>query len=405
LLSPEDYTVGSLPVSREPLAQQHEIRYFVRVLLRAERIAVLTFLGAVTLVLTLRWWLSVDESVYQWIQYHRSCRVAACARSIGAIVQLVLMFLIGIGLMHRGSRPPWWALGLLVLLVAGGGGVELLKTGIERLRPNSTPAMVSGDSFPSGHTTGATMAAMIAMTLAHDRDWPRWARWSVYFVAVTCIVAQAAGRLLNGSHWLSDIIASILLGVAWVLGAGWVRRLPRVVMASVLGVACVAFLVFDDVPEVRLRLPSALDVTGSSLASVEFGTAEARSALIGAWKEGPAEPIGPVSWASSSDVGVVLRLRANDRVAGVLKVTLRPATGSDNQRRCVRVAISVNGWVAHEIALLRGWREYHLDLPPGVIRLGDNTVRFRIVADSREDDKGGEGGLVAFRYLKLFPQV
>ena len=388
-------------MSREPLAQEHEIRYFVRVLLRAERIAVLIFLSAMMLILTLRWWLWVDESVYQWIQYHRSCAVAARASSIGAIVQVVLTFLIGIGLMQRGSQPPWWALGLLVLLVAGGGGVELLKTGIERLRPNSTPVMVSGDSFPSGHTTGATMAAMIAMMLAYDRDWPRWARWSVYFVAVTCIIAQAAGRLLNGSHWLSDIIVSILLGVAWVLGAGWVRRLPRAVMASVLGVACVAFLVFDDVPEVRLRLPSALDVTASSLASVEFGTAAARSALSGAWKEGPAEPIGPVSWALSSDVGVVLR--ANDKVAGVLKVTLRPATGSDNQRRCVRVVISVNDWVAHEIALLRGWREYHLDLPPGVIRLGDNMVRFRIVAESRED--GGEDGLVAFRYLRVFPQA
>jgi undecaprenyl-diphosphatase len=390
-------------VSHEPLAQKHEIRYFVRVLLRAERIALLTLLVAVTLLLTLRWWLPVDEWVYQWIQYHRSCAVAARARSIGPIVQAVLTLLIGIGLVHRGSRPPWRALGLLVLLVAGGGVVELLKTGIGRLRPNSTPAMVSGDSFPSGHTTGAAMAAMIAMTLVHDRVWPRWARWSIYFIAVTCIVAQATGRLLNGSHWLSDIIASILLGVAWVLGAGWMRRLPRALMASVLGVACVAFLVFDDVPEVRLRLPSALDVTGSSLASVEFGTAEARSALIGAWKEGPAEPIGPVSWASSSDVGVILR--ANDKVAGVLKVTLRPATGSDNQRRCARIVISVNDWVAHDIALLRGWREYHLDLPPGVIRLGDNTVHFRIIADPCEGDKGGEDGLVAFRYLRIFSRA
>jgi undecaprenyl-diphosphatase len=389
-----------LLVSREPLARKDEIRYFVRVLLRAERIALLTFLGAVTLVLTLRWWLPVDESVYQWIQYHRSCAAAARARSIGPIVQAVLTFLIGIGLVHRGSRPPWRALGLLVLLVAGGGIVELLKTGIGRLRPNSTPTMISADSFPSGHTTGATMAAMIAMMLVHDSDWPRWARWSVYFVAVTSIVAQATGRMVNGSHWLSDIIASILLGVAWVLGAGWMRRLPRAVMASVLGVACVAFLVFDEVPDVRLRLPSALDVSGSSRASVEFGTAEARSALIGAWKEGPPKPIGPVSWALSSDVSVILR--ANDEGAGVLKVTLRPTTGSHNQRRCARVVISVNEWVAHEIELLRGWREYHLDLPPGVIRLGDNTVRFRIATDSREDDKGGEDGLVAFRYLRLF---
>jgi membrane-associated phospholipid phosphatase len=375
----------------------------VRVSLRAERIALMTFLVAMTLVLTLRWWLSVDEWVYQWIQYHRSCAVAACARSIGPIVRAILALLIGFGLVHRGSRHPWRALGLFVLLLAGGGVVELLKTGIGRLRPNSTPAMVSSDSFPSGHTTGATMAAMIAIMLVHDRDWPRWARWSVYFLAVACIVAQATGRLLNGSHWLSDIVASILLGVAWVLSAGWMTRLPRAVVASAIGIACVAFFVFDDVPGVRLRLPSALDETGRSLASIEFGTAGAHSVLTGPWGDGPAEPIGPVSWAFSSDVSVILRV--NDSVTGVLKVTLRPATGSRNQLRCVRLVISVNEWVAHEISLVRGWREYHLEPPPGVIRLGDNTVRFHILTDSGETDERVTGGLAAFRYLRLFPRA
>jgi hypothetical protein len=71
----------------------------------------------------------------------------------------------------------------------------------------------------------------------------------------------------------------------------------------------------------------------------------------------------------------------------------------------VRVVISVNEWVAHEIALARGWREYHLELPPGVIRLGDNTVRFHILTDSGEGGERVTGGLAAFRYLRLFPRA
>jgi membrane-associated phospholipid phosphatase len=368
------------------------------VALRAERIALVALLFVVAMVLTLEWWLPIDEWVYQWIQFHRGCAMDTWSRWVDPSVRVTLVLLIGFGLVHGEWRHPWRLLGLLVLFLLGAAGVELLKTVIERLRPNATPDMISGNSFPSGHTTGATMAAVIAIVLVHRRDWPRWARGPAYLLAGACVVVQAAGRLLGGSHWMSDVVASAFLGVAWVLGAGWMRRLPRAVVAGVLAVACVAFLLFDDVPGVRVRLPSALDQTGRSLASVEFGTAEARSARGGLWEDGPPEPIGPVSWALSPDVSVGLRVTSN--VDGVLKMTLRPSTAGDDRRHCARVVISVNEWVAPEIALARGWREYHLEPPRGVIRIGSNTIRFHISTDAT-----APGGLAAFRYLRLFPRA
>jgi membrane-associated phospholipid phosphatase len=368
------------------------------VALRAERIALIALLFTVAMVLTLEWWLPIDEWVYQWIQFHRGCAVDAWWRRVDPLVRTTLVLLIGFGLVHGEWRHPWRLLGLLVLFLLGAGGVELLKTVIERLRPNSTPGMITGNSFPSGHTTGATMAAVIAIVLVRRRNWPRWARWSAYLLAGGCVVVQAAGRLLGGSHWMSDVVASAFLGVAWVLGAGWMRRLPRALVAGVLVVACVAFLVFDDVPGVRIRLPSALDQTSRALASVEFGTAEGRAAQGGLWQDAPPEPIGPVSWALSPDVSVELRVTSN--VNGVLKMTLRPSTAGDGRRRCTRVVISINGWVAPEIALARGWREYHLAPPAGVIRIGSNTIRFRISTDANVP-----GGLAAFHYLRLFPRT
>jgi membrane-associated phospholipid phosphatase len=384
--------------ARPDLARPPEIRYCVRVALRAERIALIALLFAVAMVVTLRWWLPIDEWVYQWVQFHRSCAMDAWSHRLDPVVRTTLALLIGFALAHGEWRHPGRLLGLLIVFLVGAFGVELLKTVIDRLRPNATPDMIGGNSFPSGHTTGAAMAAVIAIVLVRRRNWPRSTRWSAYLLAGACVVVQAAGRLLGGSHWVSDVVASAFLGVAWVLGAGWIRRLPRTLVAGSLAVACVAFFVFDDVPRARVRLPSALDESSQSLAAVEFGTAEARSARVGLWQDGPAEPIGPVSWALSPDVGVGLRVGSDANV--VLKMTLRPAAAGEERGSCARLVISVNEWVAPEIALTRGWREYHLDPPPGVIRAGSNTVRFHISTDAT-----ASGRLAAFRYLRVFPRA
>jgi len=77
--------------------------------------------------------------LYQWIQFHRSCVVDASARFISPIVRATLLLLIGLGLVDGELRYPRRVLELFVLFLAGAGGVELLKTGIERLRPNFDP--------------------------------------------------------------------------------------------------------------------------------------------------------------------------------------------------------------------------------------------------------------------------
>jgi hypothetical protein len=216
------------------------------------------------------------------------------------------------------------------------------------------------------------------------------------------VLLQAIGRLLTGSHWLSDVSASVLLGASWVLAAGRLQRLPRAVVVSLLALGCLAFIVFDDVPGSRFRLPSALDEDRSALASIEFGTPGSRAFLGGLWEEGPAEPIGPVSWARAPDVSVTLR--AASSAGGILKLTLRPAV-PENGRGCARMLISVNQWVAPEIALARGWREYHLEPPAGVLRSGDNTIRFHITAEGESSEDDAASGIAAFRYLRLYPRT
>ncbi|HSD10268.1 MAG TPA: phosphatase PAP2 family protein [Candidatus Binatia bacterium] len=368
---------------------------------RSELYATWALLAALTILVSLHWIIPIDEWAYRWVQFHRTCAVERAVLWIDPTVRGILATLIAVALVRRGWRSPWYLLGLVILFLAGAAATELLKTAIERLRPNSTPGTITGNSFPSGHTTGATMAAIIAILLIRAGDWRPFMRWSGYAIAVSSVFLQAVGRLLNGSHWLSDVCASMLLGSAWVLGAGRLQRLPRAAVGSLLALGCLAFIVFDGVPGIRLRLPSAIDESPRWLASIEFGTPESRPTLVGRWENGPAEPIGPVSWALSPDVSVVLR--AVGPPVGILKVTVRPGVAAEKRRTCARMVITVNQWVAPEIALVRGWREYHLDPPAGAFRVGDNTIRFHIVGTGEASGKDVASGLAAFRYLRLYP--
>jgi undecaprenyl-diphosphatase len=358
-------------------------------------------LAALALVGSLRWVVPIDERVFQWLQFHRTCSVIRGSRWIDPLVRVGLGLLIGVALARGAWREPRNLLPLVVWFVCGLATVELLKTAIDRLRPNSMPGTMTGNSFPSGHTTGATMVAVIAVVMLWEAvERSAW-RWALYASAFGLVVLQGVGRLINGSHWLSDIVGSMLLGSAWILGVRALRRLPRAAIWALVGVGGVAFVVFDGLPAARLRLPSALEEHRAALGSVEFGTPNARASIGSGWEDGPAEPIGPVSWAMSPDVGVTLRTPAT---GGILKVTLRPAVAT-NGRSCSRMVVSVNGWQAPEILLTRGWREYRLEPPAGTLRAGDNTVRFRIVAEPGTTPQEPGSRLAAFRYIRLYPKA
>ena len=371
---------------------------------RSETYAAVTLAGALAVIASLRWITPADEIVYQWVQIHRTCPLDRAMRWVDPVVRGTLAVLIAAAVLRDRHRSAWYVTSLFVVFITGAAGVELLKTAIERLRPNSTPAVIGGNSFPSGHTTGAVMAAVIAMTMIRRGPWPRYARWLAYLLAAGCVLLQGLGRLVNGSHWASDVVASILLGTAWVLGAQALRRLPRSLVVGLIAAGFVAFIVFDDVPAARFWLPSAMDERREWLASVEFGTPQSRAALIGEWEDGPAEAIGPVAWARSPEVSVLLRADSS-RAGGVLKMTLRPGRGEGGRRACARMSIRVNDWIGPDITLARGWREYHVEPPPGVLREGENTIHFLIASEAGESGEDAASGLAAFRYLRLYPRA
>jgi undecaprenyl-diphosphatase len=144
---------------------------------------------------------------------------------LGGTVTIDLVYL-GLGAWLV-SRRRWQA--GLVVVAAGGIGqflVSVLKEASHRARPDVFPALVDagGFSFPSGHTFGATLAwglvaGVVAANLSGRARLIPWAVWGVGVIAV------GFSRIYLGAHYATDVLASMVLGSAWLLG--WLLVIGR----------------------------------------------------------------------------------------------------------------------------------------------------------------------------------
>lgn len=122
---------------------------------------------------------------------------------------------VGVLLLVRGRRrlAAW----LLVTVLAGGLVVAALKEIVGRARP-ALPDPVSsapGLSFPSGHAFGATVGALVALLLALPLLRGAWRAVGAAAAALVAVLTSAS-RVLLGVHYVSDVTAGAVLGLAWV---------------------------------------------------------------------------------------------------------------------------------------------------------------------------------------------
>jgi membrane-associated phospholipid phosphatase len=161
----------------------------------------------------------LDRSVASWgygHSTHFSKHGLLVVTQLGAFTTIVVLCLVVAAAETIRTRSAW----ILPFLVAVVGGEEVLTTSIKdlanRTRPPFDPAAVSGlgPSFPSGHSaTAAAFYAGAALLLSRRRG--RAARAGLTGLAVGIAVAVASSRVLLDVHWLSDVIAGVLLGWAW----------------------------------------------------------------------------------------------------------------------------------------------------------------------------------------------
>jgi len=164
----------------------------------------------------------LDRSVQRFVQSEQGPtlgRFMEGASLLGSGRLLVPFALLWTLLIWR--RDPRWA-----LFVPFAGGAALILEGatkwsVARPRPN-----LEGYGFPSGHVLASVVifGAVVAYLWRQHRS-RNW-RWGATSVAVFLVIAVAYSRLYLNAHWLTDVLGSIVGGMAYLLFAlTWLEAL------------------------------------------------------------------------------------------------------------------------------------------------------------------------------------
>lgn len=118
-----------------------------------------------------------------------------------------------------GWRRSWQRLLTWTLVMGGGILLNLaLKALFQRPRPVFEHPFValSDYSFPSGHTMGATLfyATLALFVILHVKSWRL--RFLAPLLATFLILLVAMTRVYLGAHYLSDVLAAMAAGGAWL---------------------------------------------------------------------------------------------------------------------------------------------------------------------------------------------
>ena len=144
----------------------------------------------------------------------------------GGLVTIPLRSLVAIWL---GMQRRWRAFATWVLTWAAAEIITTVAKGFfHRGRPPVSIVDTVGYSFPSGHAVAgaATAVALVLVLLPPGRERRRWEVTAVAFAFV-----MAFSRVYLRAHWLSDVVAGVLLGTGVALGcAGLVTEVRDLFM-------------------------------------------------------------------------------------------------------------------------------------------------------------------------------
>jgi membrane-associated phospholipid phosphatase len=177
----------------------------------------------------------IDLAVYRFMDDIRDTPLTWLARALnvigGGVVTIPLRIAVAAWL---AIRTRWRALAVWLLTwVAAETVLTAAKAFFHRGRPPERLVAIVGYSFPSGHAVAAaaTAVALVLVLLPNGR---RRRKWEV--VAVLFAFVMAFSRVYLHAHWLSDVVAGVLLGTGVALGSAALATEVRDVLARRAGI-------------------------------------------------------------------------------------------------------------------------------------------------------------------------
>lgn len=248
---------------------------------------------------------------------------------------------------------------VLLLLVIALILVESIKLLLSRERPGGL-SHLRASSFPSGHVANAAICVAAAVMLVRRRDARRDViRGTIIVVGSLFVIAVAFTRVYFGLHWLTDVTASILIGVSFggMLGAPAARQrlvgswVLLVVTAMCLTAACGFGLTL---PSPANLLSERLRVSPARHATFRLEHGIAPDLELGPWRA-DTKSLTSVR----GDLG--LRLESTDSERAILKLVAD--SSSVLSRHCGWMQLFVDGREQAQLRLEEGSRTYAFALP------------------------------------------
>lgn len=160
-----------------------------------------------------------DENVMRWMGAHRIewierslLEITALGTGLVVMMIVVISALFLIATQHRFSA--------FLLLVASAGGIVLnavLKSSFDRPRPQLFEWLTvpSSSSFPSGHAMSSAIVYFTVAYLIARLEKRRWMRAMTIISSLLLVLLISVSRLYLGVHYPSDVLAGMIIGLAW----------------------------------------------------------------------------------------------------------------------------------------------------------------------------------------------
>lgn len=160
-----------------------------------------------------------DDGVLRWVQQYRTPTLDAVMLELTFLGTgtVVLMLVTVSGMFLWLSQHRYSA---MLLLISTAGGIllnNLLKAGFGRPRPQVIEwgTHVVSSSFPSGHAMSAAVVYGTVAYLAARLQRRHLHRVFTMGAAAILILLIASSRVYLGVHYPSDVMAGIIIGLAW----------------------------------------------------------------------------------------------------------------------------------------------------------------------------------------------